>query len=190
MIRSVTFQMKPSLPAPEAVRAYLIMRGVEADRDDGGEVAVAGTPEPVVVMSAESGRQAVFFSKEINRSRLAVISDINDTFRLFFGSELTVDSRNEGDHFFPSKHIGVLLLDLSRPVVLGLVLDDTLTRLNALKQFIAFAVNVAAAVFFVFSGHVIWPVALVMAVGALIGGVLGGRLAGIHRGALVGKVFA
>ena len=61
--------------------------------------------------------------------------------------------------------------------VLGLVLNDSLTRLNALKQGIAFATNVAAALFFVFSGKVVWSVALVMAVGALLGGVLGGKLA-------------
>lgn len=60
---------------------------------------------------------------------------------------------------------------------LGLTLEDTLTRLNALKQAVAFSVNVAAAVFFLFSGQVIWSAVLVMAVGALIGGVLGGRLA-------------
>jgi uncharacterized membrane protein YfcA len=62
--------------------------------------------------------------------------------------------------------------------VLGLVLEDSLTRLNALKQAVAFATNVTAAIFFVFSGQVNWPAALVMAVGALIGGSLGGRLAG------------
>jgi len=62
--------------------------------------------------------------------------------------------------------------------VLGLMLDDPLHRLNALKQAISFAINVAAASFFLFSGMVLWPVALVMAVGALIGGALGGRLAG------------
>jgi uncharacterized membrane protein YfcA len=61
---------------------------------------------------------------------------------------------------------------------LGLTLEDSLTRLNALKQAVAFSVNIAAAIFFLFSGHVIWPAAIVMAVGALIGGVLGGRLAG------------
>ena len=61
---------------------------------------------------------------------------------------------------------------------LGLTLEDTLTRLNALKQAVGFSVNVAAAIFFVFSGQVIWSVAGVMAVGALIGGVLGGKLAG------------
>lgn len=61
--------------------------------------------------------------------------------------------------------------------VLGLILNDTLTRLNALKQGIAFVTNVAAAIFFIFSGQVNWIVAAVMAVGALLGGALGGRLA-------------
>jgi len=61
---------------------------------------------------------------------------------------------------------------------LGLTLEDTLTRLNALKQAVAFTVNVAAAIFFLFSGQVVWSVALVMAVGALIGGIAGGKLAG------------
>jgi uncharacterized membrane protein YfcA len=65
--------------------------------------------------------------------------------------------------------------------VLGLALDDTLTRLNALKQAISFSVNTAAAIFFLFSDQVDWPAALVMAVGALAGGVLGGRLAGHIR---------
>jgi uncharacterized protein len=62
--------------------------------------------------------------------------------------------------------------------VLGLVLEDTLTRLNGLKQAIAFSVNIAAAIFFLFSGQVVWLAAIVMAIGALTGGALGGRLAG------------
>jgi uncharacterized membrane protein YfcA len=62
--------------------------------------------------------------------------------------------------------------------VLGLVLNDSLTRLNALKQAVAFSTNVAAAIFFLFSGEVIWTAAIVMAVGALVGGALGGKLAG------------
>jgi uncharacterized protein len=61
---------------------------------------------------------------------------------------------------------------------LGVTIEDSLTRLNALKQAVAFSVNIAAAIFFIFSGQVVWAAALVMAVGALIGGVLGGRLAG------------
>ncbi|MFH1183554.1 MAG: sulfite exporter TauE/SafE family protein [Chloroflexota bacterium] len=61
---------------------------------------------------------------------------------------------------------------------LGITLQDNLTRLNALKQLIGLATNVAAAVFFLFSGQVVWPAAVVMAAGALLGGTLGGRLAG------------
>lgn len=62
--------------------------------------------------------------------------------------------------------------------LLGLMLEDSITRLNALKQTVSLSVNVAAAIFFVFSGQVVWLAAIVMAVGALIGGALGGRLAG------------
>jgi hypothetical protein len=58
-----------------------------------------------------------------------------------------------------------------------LFLEDTLTRLNALKLSLSFSINLAAALFFVFSGKVNWGVAIVMMVGALLGGSLGGRLA-------------
>ena len=76
--------------------------------------------------------------------------------------------------------LGVMTL-----AVLGLVLEDSLIRLNALKQALSFCINIAAAVFFLFSGKVVWSAALVMAVGALAGGVLGGRLAGrINPGTL------
>ncbi len=82
--------------------------------------------------------------------------------------------------------LGVILI-----ATLGLVLDDTLTRLNALKQAISFAANLAATVFFIFSGKVVWPIAAVMAVAALAGGALGGHLAGrvkpeVLRGIVVG----
>lgn len=72
--------------------------------------------------------------------------------------------------------------------VLGLMLNDSLTRLNALKQAISFSVNTAAAVFFVFSGQVLWPVALSMMVFALIGGALGGKLAGRIQPATLRRV--
>ena len=57
---------------------------------------------------------------------------------------------------------------------LGLLVDDSLTRLNATKQAVGFAANGAAAGLFVFSGQVHWPVGLVMAVGAIAGGPSGG----------------
>lgn len=62
--------------------------------------------------------------------------------------------------------------------VLGFLINDSLTKLNALKQSISLSVNVAAAMFFIFSGKVNWIAALVMAVFALVGGSLGGKLAG------------
>lgn len=62
--------------------------------------------------------------------------------------------------------------------VLALVFEDNLTRLNGLKQAISFSTNITAAIFFLFSGEVVWPAAAVMAVGALAGGALGGRFAG------------
>jgi uncharacterized protein len=72
--------------------------------------------------------------------------------------------------------LGIVLL-----AVLGLGVRDSLTRVNALKQSTSFSVNVSAALFFVFSGKVAWAAAVVMAFGALGGGVLGGRLAGRVR---------
>jgi uncharacterized membrane protein YfcA len=62
--------------------------------------------------------------------------------------------------------------------ILGIFVADSLTRLNALKQILALATNIAAGIFFVFSGNVNWPAALVMAIFALAGGTLGGKLAG------------
>ena len=68
--------------------------------------------------------------------------------------------------------LGVVLL-----AVLAAMLDDPLPKLNALKQSISFAVNVTAALLFVVKAPVDWPIAGAMAVGALAGGTIGGRLA-------------
>jgi uncharacterized membrane protein YfcA len=72
--------------------------------------------------------------------------------------------------------------------VLGLIFDGSLTELNALKQAVALATNVAAAIIFVLTGPVLWPAALVMAAGALAGGALGGKLAGRVKPATLRKV--
>ncbi len=71
---------------------------------------------------------------------------------------------------FFSAGMGVITL-----AVLGSLLDDELIRLNALKQALVVGINVAATTFFVFSGQVVWTLAAVMAVCALIGGAIGGR---------------
>jgi uncharacterized membrane protein YfcA len=62
--------------------------------------------------------------------------------------------------------------------MIGLAVDDNLTRLNALKQAISLATNIAAALWFASTAQVAWSAAGVMAVAALVGGALGGRLAG------------
>jgi uncharacterized membrane protein YfcA len=69
--------------------------------------------------------------------------------------------------------LGIIIL-----ATLGVLLDETLPRLNALKSAIALVTNVVAAMFFVFSGDVVWSLALVMAPASLVGGAIGGRLVG------------
>jgi uncharacterized membrane protein YfcA len=68
--------------------------------------------------------------------------------------------------------LGVIIL-----AALAVVLDESLTRINALKQAISLACNATAAVFFLFSGRIDWAVTAIMAGAALAGGVLGGALA-------------
>jgi uncharacterized membrane protein YfcA len=63
--------------------------------------------------------------------------------------------------------------------VLGLTLDDSLTRLNGLKQALALCANLSAMLLFLGSGKLVWSAALVMAAGSLVGGALGGRLASV-----------
>ncbi|HLI02486.1 MAG TPA: sulfite exporter TauE/SafE family protein [Acidimicrobiales bacterium] len=67
--------------------------------------------------------------------------------------------------------LGIMLLAL-----LGLWLDETMVRINAVKQALQFVVNVCAAIFFAASGHVRWEVVPVMAVAGIVGGTIGGRL--------------
>lgn len=69
--------------------------------------------------------------------------------------------------------LGIMLL-----AVLGLLYTDPLPKLNALKQALSFVINIVAALFFVFTGKVLWTLALVMAPASLLGGSIGGRLVG------------
>jgi uncharacterized membrane protein YfcA len=65
---------------------------------------------------------------------------------------------------------GILLLS-----ILGLALDETLQRINALKVVLAGLVNLVAGVIFIFAAHVAWGPALLIALGSILGGVLGAR---------------
>jgi len=60
-----------------------------------------------------------------------------------------IDSRYGG---YFGAGIGVMIL-----AALGLTIDESLTKLNALKQSLAFSINVTASVLFLFSGQIVWP---------------------------------
>jgi uncharacterized protein len=72
--------------------------------------------------------------------------------------------------------LGIILLAL-----FSFLLPDSLKRVNALKQVVSLLANGAAAVLFAATGDVVWVAAAVMAVGALLGGSLGGHFAGRVR---------
>jgi len=66
---------------------------------------------------------------------------------------------------------GILLLG-----ILGLALEDELTRVNALKVVLAGTVNGVAAIVFVIAAHVAWGAVALIALGSTLGGHLGARV--------------
>jgi uncharacterized membrane protein YfcA len=66
---------------------------------------------------------------------------------------------------------GVLLLGL-----MGILLAESLQRVNAIKNVLAMLANLASGIVFVFVAHVAWLVVLLIAVGSAVGGVLGARV--------------
>ena len=64
---------------------------------------------------------------------------------------------------------GVLLM-----AFLGILLDDHMQRLNAVKNVLAGLVNLVAAIVFVAVSHVAWGAAICIAVGSTLGGHFGG----------------
>jgi uncharacterized membrane protein YfcA len=66
---------------------------------------------------------------------------------------------------------GVLLLGL-----MGVLVQESLQRINAVKNVLALLVNLVAGVVFVFIAHVAWVAVLLVAMGSLAGGWLGARV--------------
>jgi uncharacterized protein len=60
--------------------------------------------------------------------------------------------------------------------ILGVALHDTMARLNAVKNVLAGTANGVSAVVFAIRGSVIWPVAGLVAVGSIAGGLVGSRV--------------
>lgn len=68
--------------------------------------------------------------------------------------------------------IGILML-----AVLGIAGLTDIHQMNGIKAWAGMLINVVAAVLFALRGAVLWPLALVMAAGAIAGGYVGSRLA-------------
>jgi uncharacterized membrane protein YfcA len=66
---------------------------------------------------------------------------------------------------------GVILMAL-----LGVLIDDDLQRINALKNVLTAIVNVTAAVIFALTTTVAWDAALLLAIGSVLGGQVGARV--------------
>lgn len=66
---------------------------------------------------------------------------------------------------------GVLLV-----AIMAVLLDEDLQRINATKNVLAALVNGVAAIIFIATAHINWVVAITIALGATIGGLLGARV--------------
>jgi uncharacterized membrane protein YfcA len=66
---------------------------------------------------------------------------------------------------------GVILM-----AVLGVLVDDDLQRLNALKNVLTAVVNITAALIFAVTTAVAWDAALLLAMGSIVGGQMGAKL--------------
>ena len=73
--------------------------------------------------------------------------------------------------------LGILML-----AALSLMGHTDIHEMNAFKNFLATWVNACAAIYFVFTGLVYWPDAIVMAAGTVVGGV-GGSVVALRIGA-------
>ncbi|MCT9144756.1 sulfite exporter TauE/SafE family protein [Streptomyces violarus] len=59
--------------------------------------------------------------------------------------------------------------------LMGMLLDETLQRLNAVKNVLAAVVNTVAAVLFLFFAHFDWTAVVLIAAGSALGGLIGAR---------------
>lgn len=67
---------------------------------------------------------------------------------------------------------GVMLM-----AVLGATYDSDMQIANGAKNLLAAVANITAAVVFIVTGNVVWLAAMTLAIGAIVGGYVGGRLA-------------
>lgn len=140
-----------------------------------GSVLLVSTSEKVfrgVVPFLLFAACALLLCQDQIKRRLPPRSVVHGDERPSYGSVVAIFAASVYGGYFGAG-LGIVLL-----AMLGLMLDDVLPRLNALKQGLSFVANVVAALFFVTSGKVVWSLALVMAPASLLGGMIGGRLVG------------
>lgn len=113
------------------------------------------------LLTALQGPLRAWFSKRGTAARSALLTGI--------GVLLVVLAGIYGGYF--NAGLSVIVLG-----VLGVMCEGTFARLNAIKGAIAFVTNFSATMFFVLSADIVWLTAIVMALAALVGGTLGGKM--------------
>ena len=116
-----------------------------------------------VLLGAE-GPVRAFLARRVERSRPTSRSAVG--LPIVFG---TFASSVYGGYF--GAGLGIMLLAL-----MGLFFQESLLRLNALKQGLSFVISLVAAIFLAVTAHVAWNYVAVLAPCAVVGGSAGGKL--------------
>jgi uncharacterized protein len=96
--------------------------------------------------------------------------DPKDTSRISVGLVIAITATGVYGGYFGAAQ-GVILL-----AVIGILWTTNMNRANGAKNVLAGVANVVSAVLFVFSGSVDWKIALIIAAGSGIGGLIGARI--------------
>jgi len=121
----------------------------------GGQVGPLGGP---------TKQRWIAIRRQANRSDAAGAPWLSWTMLFQFGVALY------GGYF--GAGMGILML-----AALGVMGHTDIHQMNGVKNVLAVCINGIAAAYFVFSGLVLWPQAIVMAIGAIAGGIAGAGLA-------------
>lgn len=190
------------LAAQDKLRAYVRRRGRgAADGDLAPEFAGAepsragGSSDAFVAASSRSGEERIGAAPR-SRANCSALQD-HPRRTLGLGGEAAPPGHSLGFALVPiclaaiygayfGAGLGVIILG-----TLAATVDDTLLRMNALKQLLSLVINVCAALVYIVDARVEWTVVAVVAGASLVGGIIGGKLvARIPERVLRGLVIA